>query len=299
MFLPIITFLIYSTAVVVNRSILQTFPLFLFVGLRMLLGGLILFSIASIKNRNNFKWSYLKHDKYFLAGAIITSMILAPLMKAYSLKYMFAGKSAFLGSLSPFYTAIFAYFLLGEYLTKKKLFGIIVAIFGAIVLCFSSSESEEALKAFLFFSFPELAAIFGVAFKRFGWILKQVLLKNDRYSVNEINSITMIASGIVSLVISGFYENISTDIYNISLNTWGLFAYTMLIGNVLSYTLLGMLFKKYSANFVSIISFLLPIFTALMGMLLLGEVISTNLLISAVVIFIGVYIFYQDEVKTV
>jgi len=298
MFLPFLTYFSFATAVIANRAVLQVFPLFLFVGLRMLLAGIILGVTAHFSKGKPLTWLRIKKDFHLLSVAILSSTVIAPLLRAYSLKYLFAAKAAFLGGLASFYTVIFAYFLLNERLSRKKFLGILISSLGVIVLCFSSSPAEEGLKAFFFFSFPEIAAMFGMGFRRLGITLKQLLLKKDRYSVSEINAITMIPSGIICLIISFLQEDVLACMQNITFDTWMLFIYSVLIGNVLTYNLLGMLLKAHSANFVSIFSFFRPIMVAFLGWALLSEPITLNLIASAIIIFVGVLIFYRDEIRS-
>ena len=57
------------------------------------------------------------------------------------------------------------------------------------------------------------------------------------------------------------------------------------------------LLKKYSATFMSFTSFLSPLFAALYGWAFFQEIISWHFYVSAVIVFTGLYIFYQDELR--
>ncbi len=49
--------------------------------------------------------------------------------------------------------------------------------------------------------------------------------------------------------------------------------------------------------FFIIFGFLSPLFTALYGWILLGEMVSWHFYVSCIVVFIGLYLFYQEELQ--
>ena len=69
------------------------------------------------------------------------------------------------------------------------------------------------------------------------------------------------------------------------------------ISNILCHNLYAGLLKKYSATFMSFTSFLRPLFAALYGWAFFQEKISWHFYTSAIIVFIGLYIFYQDELR--
>ena len=93
-------------------------------------------------------------------------------------------KVALIGSLDPFLTAIYAYFLWHEKLTRKKLIGILIGFTGSLVLIISHSAADmHELWGPL--SLAELAAFGSVCISRFGWIKIQQLLKAHIFNVKK------------------------------------------------------------------------------------------------------------------
>jgi drug/metabolite transporter (DMT)-like permease len=70
------------------------------------------------------------------------------------------------------------------------------------------------------------------------------------------------------------------------------------ISNILCHNIYASLLKKYSATFMSFTSFLSPLFAALYGWAFFQEIISWHFYLSIIVVLIGLYIFYQDELKS-
>ena len=71
----------------------------------------------------------------------------------------------------------------------------------------------------------------------------------------------------------------------------------VLISNIVCYNLYGYLLKKYTATFVSFAGFMGPLFTALYGWILLGETVTWHFYASSIIVFIGLYFFYQEELQ--
>jgi len=294
MFDYIAPFLFLSSGVIANKLILQVWSPGLLVGIRMLLSGILLGSIALYKGKKNFI-TRLKEKWMYLAVISLIAAFLPALLKAYALKHTCASKVALIGSLDPFLTAIYAYLLWHEKLTKKKWIGILLGFAGSTTLIISHSTSE-AQSIFGAISLAEAAAFGSICISRFGWIKIQQLLKANIFNVKEINSITMFFAGIYSLASTtlimpqAFYAPWSWKII-------GYLLYTIFVGNLLGYTLYSHLLKKHSATFVSLAGFSMPIFIYFFGWLILGEPLYPSFILSALITFIGLLIFYQDEIK--
>ena len=131
-------------------------------------------------------------------GISFLTMLIPALFKAYALKNMLTSKAAFLASLDPFVTALYAYLFWSERLTKKKIIGIIFGFTGTLILLISSSTGENALMAWCIFSYPEIAALLAMAIGRMGWMFVQQLLRRERYTPAEVNGLLMTISGILA-----------------------------------------------------------------------------------------------------
>jgi drug/metabolite transporter (DMT)-like permease len=79
---------------------------------------------------------------------------------------------------------------------------------------------------------------------------------------------------------------------------WYLFV-LILLTNVICYTLYGRLLKTYSATFMALASATVPIFTAIFDWLLFGLTVTWHFVATVVIVFIGLAIFYADEIKKI
>lgn len=320
-----IGFAFLATATIANKYALSVLSLSLMVGLRMLVSGVILF-VWHRKKSDRLTINYIKHDFFKLLGISLLTMLIPALFKAYALKNMLASKAAFLASLDPFVTALYSYILLHERLTKKKIIGIIIGFSGTLVLLISSSGQEEQLIAWSILSYPEISAFLAMAIGRLGWMCVQQLLRKERYNAAEVNGLLMSLSGILAFISPFMVAGISTllahipfftrisnytfaDAFSIfhlhttsSTNTlliiFAIF-YTIVIGNVIGYTMYANFLKHHTATFVALAGFSVPLYVYFFSAFLLGEPLSLNFLCASVITFIGLLIFYQDEINRI
>jgi drug/metabolite transporter (DMT)-like permease len=289
-------FALLSSAISVNKVILATLPPTFFVGLRMLMSGVILCAL-SYKSSPRMKLSRLRQDLPLLIWIACCTTLIPSILKAFGLQNLVSSKAAFIGALDPFVTAIYSYLFWRETLSIKKIIGVLLGFSGAVILCFSHSPIEETFYTLLIFSLPELAAFGSVAIGRYGWICAQIAMKKDRYTPPELNGLMMLISGVLALTASRFVDTVGFADIPLTPGFLGLIAYTVIVGNVIAYTMYAQFLKAYSANFVSLAGFSVPIFVTLYGKIFLHETITTNLVIAALLILAGVFVFFQDEMK--
>ncbi|BDC34253.1 hypothetical protein Noda2021_02110 [Candidatus Dependentiae bacterium Noda2021] len=289
-------FALLASGIVANKVILMYVPPTLSVALRMLIAGSILLAYT-LRRNHNLRWSHLKKDiGYLLAAGALTTLIPA-ILKAYALKYMLSSKAAFLGSLDPFVTALYAYLLWGETLNVQKILGILIGFAGALMLLMSSAPAEATMLAWGRLSYPEIAALAAMALGRLGWMVVQKIMRSNRYTASEMSSVSMLFSGILALIFSLSFENVTTVCFSNMTRLFVALLWTAIIGNVVAYTMYTNFLRHYSSTFISLTGFSVPIFVYFYGWLLLSEPLSINFIISLSVTLIGVIIFYSAEIK--
>ncbi len=287
-------------------------PLF-FTAIRMIIGGVILVFYQYLKyNKSIFKdlvKNSLKYINYIIVLAIFNVFIVNA-TETWALKYISSANACFIYSITPFISAILSYFLLTERITKKKFLGMAIGTTGFIFMLYSENPSN--FKNLSPVSWPELAMIVASFATSYGWIAMRQLIKklklnssdqkctNQQYSDDIIlfsNSSSMIIGGIISLLFSLILED-KTKLININkdfiLSTMSI----ILVSNIICYNLYAYLLKRYSATLISFVGFIEPIFAAIYGYILLGEVITTQFVIACIIIIIGLYIFYSEDLKT-
>jgi len=295
MTLIIILYALFASSFSMGKILLRyTSPIFL-VGIRMLIGGLILLAYQYFSPRQRFYFK-MKHVWLFLQ-IVLFGVYLNYILRFWALSSLTSSKTCFIYNLAPFMSAIYSYFFFKEKITDGKLVGLIIGFFGMIPILLTTSSAEQSIGEFSFISLPEFAVIVSVAFHAYSWVVMRKLIKDKNYSPVMVNGLTMTAGGVLALITS-FAQGNFFPVTNIG-PFFGWLAAVILISNIICFNLYGSLLKRYTATFLSFAGFLAPLFAALYGWGFLGEKITWHFYASAVLVFIGLYLFYRDETKDI
>ena len=265
-------------------------PLFLS-GTRMLIAGTIMLAYQYLLPSAEFKFK--KKHFWIFAQIIIFGMYMTYGLRLYALRELPVWKTAFFYNLSPFLSALYTYFLFNEKLSKKQWFGLFIGLVGMMPILISKSPAEANLSEIFYISKYELFLILSVTLHCYSWVLIQKLVRNKNYQPSMVNGITMAFGGLISLIHSYLNEG-AAQISDPSAFFSGLIL-MVFVSNILCHNIYAGLLKKYSAPFMSFTSFLSPLFAALYGWAFFQEKISWHFYSSAIIVFVGLYIFYQDE----
>jgi drug/metabolite transporter (DMT)-like permease len=310
MIVLVFAYLFLASAISTNKIILYALKPEFLVGIRMTVAALLLALYSLTYAHHRLKWKQVKdYFPWLIIIALFTTFFPANL-KAYALSHMQSSKMAFFGTLDPFVTALYTFVVYKERLTFQKWLGILIGFMGMMILIFTSSPLEEQLKAFSVVSYPELAAFWAIILSRFGWITAQQLLKKDILGPVQLNIITMSIGGIISLCAAYLRNQTSItslaqaplpfleqalSVVSPTAQLMGFTAYTIIVGNMLGYTFYAHALKQYSATFISLSGFSIPLLVALFGWLFLNEPLSLTFFVACAVTFIGMAIFFFDE----
>lgn len=289
-------FALFASAISLNKLVLAWLSPSFFVGIRRLTSGILLFGYES-RTSLRFKLTYIRPDIIKLSAISLMTMCLPSILKAYGFKYLVSSKAALIGSLDPFVTALYAYILWGEVLNFKKIIGMITAFSGILFLLTTSSPIEVTLGEWWIISLPELAMFASMAISRLGWIMARQMLKAERYTPPELNSINMLMSGTFALILSYLFGTCNFCVIPPTLQFAALFSYAVVIGDILCYNIYGYFLKKYNIILLSLCGLSLPLFVHLLGPLLHHEPITIHFFVAFALVFAGTMVFYRDELK--
>ncbi len=295
MFLVIIVYALFASVFTTAKSgLLYAAPFFL-VGSRMAAAGILLLGYQFLFHRDQFRFS-IKDWKIILLLSFFT-IYLTNVFEFWGLQYLTSFKTCLLYSLSPFLSALIAYFTLGERMNSKKWLGLAIGFIGLMPILLSQTDIEEKGGKLFLFSWAELAVLIAVICSVYGWILLKKTVGERGYSPIMANGMSMLVGGSFALLHSYAFENwdpLPVSDYPHFL----LCALTLIVvSNFICYNLYGYLLKRYSTTFMSFAGLTTPLFTALFGWLFLGEIASPAFYLSFTVLFAGLFLFYQEELK--
>ncbi len=267
-----------------------TSPIFL-TGARMTIAGTILLAYQYFWPTAQFRFKK-KHIKLY-AQIIILGIYITYILRFWALSYLPVGKTAFFYNFAPFFSSLYAYMLFGEKITKKQCLGLGIGFIGMIPIIILTSPIEASLGEMFFVSWPELAMFVAVALHSYSWIIIQQLVRDKSYSPMMVNGITMTAGGSLALITSFFVDG-PLPVTEIGVFA-GWLAIVIIVSNIICHNIYGHLLKQYTATFLSFAGFLGPIFASLYGWAFLNERITWHFFATGLIVFVGLYLFYQDE----
>jgi drug/metabolite transporter (DMT)-like permease len=175
--------------------------------------------------------------------------------------------------------------------------GLIFGFLGFMPILLSQTSSEEQTGQFLFFSWAELAVMMAAICSVYGWILLKQLVNEHQLSPLMANGVSMLIGGGLALSHSFAVE----DWQPFPVTNYAIFLectlLLILISNLICYNLYGSLLKRYSATFMSFAGFTTPLFTAIFGWFILGEIVTWPFYLSFILVFLGLLLFDQEELK--
>lgn len=215
----------------------------------------------------------------------------------WGLQYVPIAKASFIYNMSPFLTAALSAFVFKHRFTGYKFLGLVIGFLGFVPVFYNSSFSEISLSHFGMFSTAELALAFASIFAVIGNLIFKDVMDRKACHFLFASSMSMFIGSILHFTTSLLVEEWNpipvNDIYGFLL--WG--SLLTISSNVISYTVYGKLLEKYTASLMSFAGMLIPVFSTISGMIFLGEAFEWYIVPSLILIGIGLYIFYAQELK--
>jgi len=308
MFLVILLNMLFGSTFALGKLALEYASPFLLVSFRMVIAGAALLVYQYFFNRKY--WLFNRSHMWLFAQYTIFAIFISYICEFWALQYITSAKACMIFSLSPFLTALIAYFFMAERLTKRQWTGLVIGIFGFIPILMTSDASEAATGSIGFLSGAEIVLFFGVLFAAYGWIVMQQLVSDRSYSTVMVNGVGMLVGGLLTSIVSLVVEGVPTIKIPAEAVTWsvdpfwgslGMFllygGLLIIIANLICFNLYGVLLRRYSATFISFTGFTQPLFASFFGWLLLSEGITWHFMASVVIVTVGLYLFYKDELK--
>lgn len=296
MILIFILYFLFASTFTLGKAALTYISPFLFIGIRMMLGGSLLLGFYLYKAK---KQILIKKNDYFLfVHIIIFHIFLSYTLEFWALEHVTSAKACLLYNLSPFITAIFSFFLLHERLSRRQICGLIVGFLGFLPILIVQEPGETIIKYTKFLSWHEIALIMSTIASAYGWmIMKQLTHKG--YSFIFVNGIGMLGGGLLALILSFFIEGLPSLKTSLTgENIIMLMVYSILliiIANIICYNLYGYLLSRYSPTFLSFAGFTTPLFAALLGYFFLKETITWHFFVTVICVVFGLYLFHGKK----
>lgn len=294
-FLVLLLCSLYGLVFVLGKLTLEYAPPLFITGGRMLLAGFLLLFYQLIFKRKEFSLKKEQLWPLFIIG--ITNVYLCNAFEFWGLQYLEAGKACFIYGFSPIFTALLSYFWFSEKITWQKWIGLVIGVAGFIPILLSDTGLEDLSGHLFFFSYAELSILAAALLSSIGWLTMRSMVKHQQMSSVMANGTSMFMGGALSLCHSFFVESWNPlPVTEIGPFLQWFLALT-LVSNIICYNLNAVLLRHYTATYLSFSGLSQPIFAALFGWLLLGEIMTELFWVSLLAVSFGLYLYYQEELR--
>ena len=203
----------------------------------------------------------------------------------------------FWGTFEPFITAGYMYILFDKKLTKKQALGCCIGVSSGIFFTIMQSfKNEMSFPTYFFLCLADIAQIGSILIARYGWIRIQGLLQKNILTPSQMNGFAHTISGFLALILGYFVFGETFDYSKLlEPKLFNLMVYTVIVGNMIAYTLVAKLIKNQSATFVALAGLSVPLFVHLGEVVFFGKPFSWIFFVSAGLMFIALRLFYGNK----
>ena len=289
---------LYSTIFVIGKFALKiSQPIFL-TAIRMIGAGIISYGIHRFFHRSPQFRLLTKNDWIVLFVMAFFNVYMTNAGEFWSLQYLSAGKTAFIYNFSPFFALIFSAMLFSEKVTTKKLLGMSIGFIALIPILLGKEDIVDTTYHFFgYISIAEIVMVGAAMATSLGWVIMEHFVKKNKFTTYFLNGSSMFLGGIMCLVHSCLFESrpfITDDRYS----NFAFYAIIiMLIQNVGAYNLHTYLLKYYSATWLTLSSFTMPLLTIFISYIVLGEPLTISFFICSALVALGLFIFCLDDLQ--
>ena len=281
--LPYVTLLglFFGSSMVGSRFGVGQFEPITYIGVRMIISSLMALSVYRIASGRRFPRDRELWKRAGLLGIFGTAVPMTCVI--YSLQYQSSGVASLLLATGPAITIILAHYTLpDETLSRRKVFGVGLALSGAMFLAISGEDGLPGVQATAptGFILVMIAMFFSSVMIIYA---RKRLTTYDAYEVGSIRIfITALTVMPLSLLTAGFDLSAVTESGYLAL------LYSAIVGTFLGLLLSFYNIKRFGATPAAMSTYVIPIVAGIGGVLVLGEEITLTMLIGMAVIVSGI-----------
>jgi len=268
--------LLWSYAFVAGKIGVTHCPPLILLAARFSLAGTLILGTTLVRG----DWSLSWRDVLIFTVIGIANNALYLGLGYTGLQSVSAGLGGLIVSANPVFTAALAALLLGEGMTWRKASGLLLGIIGVTLIVWHRlSVGTDSLHGIIF-TLASLASIVA------GTILFKLLAPKGSLWIG--NGVQNLAAGIVLTPIALTFADVHAIDFTPGLI--GAFAFLVLGGSILAYSLWFHLLKVCGATAASAYHFLMPPLGMLFAFLVLGEHVEARDLLGIIPVALGIYL---------
>ena len=287
--LMVLTTIFWSGAFITGKIAVGEFPPFALTFFRFLFALPFIFIILYIREPKNLFPRRSQWPALLLLGFVGTFCYHALFFT--SLKYTTAINSSLIGAMNPMVTTILAAMFFSERLTPWRVLGIILSFSG--VFLFITNGDLQLISQFQFNKGDIIMLIAVCCFAVYS-LLSRRYMKQYHLSPLMVTAYTFLICVIISTPFV-LWENPATYLFSAPASGWLSILYMSVFASVLGYLFQMVAIQRIGAPRTAIFINLVPIFTIIQSVTILGESITVTKLIAAAIVITGVYLATRPE----
>jgi drug/metabolite transporter (DMT)-like permease len=224
----------------------------------------------------------------FLLG--LTGVFMYHILFLTGLRTVEASGASVIIATSPVFIAIFSVYFFSEILTLPRLAGVLLSVTGAMVVIMKGDFAGVFKNGI---GIGEVC-IFGCVAC---WVFYLLLGKTVLTDLSPLVTVAYSSvAGSVLLFFAAFHNGIFDKIRHYLLKDWFSIIYLAVFGTVAGYVWFYDGLRRIGATRTALFINLIPVFTVILSLLILGEPVTNSLLIGTPLVIIGIYLTNRIKV---
>lgn len=289
--LMVLTSLLWSGAFITGKFSVQEFPPFALTFFRFLFALPFIFTILYLKEPTNL-FPHAKQWRALLLLGFVGTFCYHVFFFT-SLKYTTAINSSLIGAINPMLTTLLAALFFGEKLTPLRIVGIFLSFSG--VFLFITNGDLQLISQFQV-NYGDFLMLIGVLCFSVYSLLSRRFMKQYELTPFMITAYTFLICVVISVPFV-LWENPSTYLSTTTAWGWLSILYMSVFASVLGYLFQAIAIQRIGAPRTAVFINLVPIFTIIQSITILGESITLIKIVCAAIVIIGVYFATRPKSK--
>lgn len=284
-------YLIWGSTYLAIKYAIETMPTFLMAGVRFLVAGGILYTIARLSPGYE-KPKAVHWRTSFIVGALLLGVGNGAVVVGEH--YISSSMTALLIASNPFWMVTLGWLFMGRGKPNYKVsLGLLIGFVGVAMLILGRPEANSTGDS-------QWLGIVLIVIATIGWAFGSLYGATAPTAKSNILAagMQMLAGGLILTVVSaiaGEWQRI--DINAISTVSWVAFAYLIFVGALVAYTAYSWLMQNASPSAVSTYAYVNPVVAVFLGWAIAGETLSAQMLLGAAVIVVSVMLVTANNRK--
>lgn len=276
----------YGSSLIASRFSVGQFEPTTYIGIRIVISSLAHLFVYWIMSGRKFPRDKTLWKHASVMGVLGTAVPLTCVVS--SLQYQSSGVTSLLLTTSPALTVILAHFFLSdESLNLRKILGVSLALGGAIMLALNGEDGLPDATA----ADPRGYLFVGIAITASATMTIYARKYLKGYDSFDVASIRMFTAGIAIMPLS--ILTIGLDLSAVTGTGYFALIYAAIFGTFLGFLMSFYNIKRFGATPASMTSYIIPIFAGIGGIVLLGEEITSTMIIGMIVIISGITLLQE------